>query len=217
MLSFFGKKWVIVVLVTIFVFLLIAFIAAVINPNSEIRLDKHKSYPLFADDSLAGYSRIRAPKREYSADEEICITVSTAFVDSMEQAERLREIILQAQDNPVFDVTFSIGEPFAALHPNAFGLNQKTWWRVVLPHEGVDLEDLIFKRNLFNSVKENDFDFSFQVYFKVKEDAPQNWTGNINLLAYCEVEPDAYGNGVGKICMVDYLHFHKSGNTITIG
>lgn len=213
MRTFIKKYWLLVVLCLIALFILI-WIAPDINNKSV--LDKHKSYGLFADTSM-GYSRIRAPKREYSADEEICITVSTAFVYSIEQAERLREIILQAQDNPVFDVTFSIGEPFTALHPNAFGLNQKTWWRVVLPHEGVDLEDLIFKRNLFASIKEKDFDFSFQVYFKVREDAPQNWTGNIDLLAYCEVKPDANGNGVGKMCMVDYLHFHKNGDTITIG
>ena len=199
---------------------IITLIVVGVTNDRKVGLDTYKNYGigLFADVS-AGYSRIQSDQREYTADDVICITVSTAFLDSLDEAELVNLLTLYAEDNPVFDVSFDLGQPCTADWDQSQSdvIYQETYWVLELPCEGISSEDLIYKRNIFNSIKPYDFDFQFHAYFKVKEDAPENWSGTICLTGFLSGKKDKYGNPVGGNFTVDYLQFRKQGDVIIIG
>lgn len=179
-------------------------------------LDEHRTYGigLFAEVSR-GYSRVRAPRRTYTADEVICLKVSTGFVATIEAAQKIQELEFGVTVNPAFDYYIKLGEPLdediTAEELRKLPAGPVT---VAVPSEDVAPEQLVYKRNLFGGISERAFNFHYYVYLVVKEDAPETWSKGLILSGRISARS---GNIAGLNSTVDYLSFKKDGNTITIG
>lgn len=180
-------------------------------------LDEHRTYGigLFAEVSR-GYSRVRAPRRTYTADEVICLKVSTGFVATIKSAQMIQELEFGVTVNPTFDYYIKLGEPLdeditAEELKELLPAGPVT---VAVPSEDVTPEQLVYKRNLFGGISERAFNFHYYVYLVVKEDAPETWSKGLILSGRISATS---ANIAGLNSTVDYLSFEKVGNTITIG
>jgi hypothetical protein len=180
-------------------------------------LDKHRTYGIgFFAEVSRGYSRVRAPRRTYTADEVICLKVSTGFVATIEAAQKIQELEFGVTLNPAFDYYIKLGEPLdeditAEELKKILPAGPVT---VAVPSEDVVPEQLVYKRNLFGGISERAFNFHYYVYLVVKEDAPETWSKGLILDGRISARS---GNIAGLNSTVDYLSFKKDGNTITIG
>ena len=178
-------------------------------------LQKHKSYGLLFNNFSDGYSSIHLDAKSYNAEDVISFTVSAAFFDKLADAKGTENVRLYAMENEVFDISFSVGQPIEGLDSGKIGLGlQDTYWLQELPCEGIDPKDLVRRWKMLNSFIPVGLNFSFDVYLKVKEDAPENYTGVIEVWGNAYAGTDSFGNRIGDSFVMDYLYFSKQGDQI---
>lgn len=184
----------------------------------EYEFDVSKSYgllPLFAD-VTSGYSSVQSERAEYTTEDEICLIISGGFFPNAEQAQLVREIRMYAEENPVFDIRIEINEEqnIRKDTSSSDSAAQEQCWILTVPCDTFTAEDLVYKKGLLGQTQQSSLNFTFTAYLTVKEDAPENWKGLIQIEAYADAGTDSYGNLVSGQFIVDYCYCEKDGDTI---
>lgn len=207
------------ILLVVLILALSGFFTWLLFPRNGLDARMNYGLGLFADVS-DGYSRVQSENTTYKSDDMICLTITTAYFNDLSDAELAQQIRFLAVENPVFDISFDIGEEhnIGAIQDDIIYEDhyQEKCYVLELPDDRIDIKDLTFGKNIFGDTNHRDMNFTFRVYLKVKEDAPEDWSGNICIRSEVSGSEDPYGNSVYEGICVDYITYKKNGDQIIL-
>lgn len=161
----------------------------------------------YGDGVKDSYVLVESDVSKFDQNEDIRLQISTGFFDSLSAAQSATAVRFSFVENAVFDLSVDCGEEYelsSDLLQNGEFKYQTTAYKVMLHEGAVPREDLVLNRKgLFQTVRKDSLNYSFDLILTIKEDAPETATGTLHFFISC-------GSKVNQ-CMINY---YKDGNCI---
>lgn len=211
-------KWKITIALSCVLVLSVA-IAILVGILTKPEIDRF-DHPGFGGEQSQGFMRIRMDEAVHSADEEIKLTINTAFCEDLEEAEGARKIEFSYWSSKVFDISYPGAERIDPSETvEADWVLEDDRYIMRLPNDSVRTKDLVYGvSNTFRKFARQALPYEFDLILTVKEDAPYECYGEIRLYFVCSGTGDltdsyTWNDSFGQQAR-GILYFHKVGDTI---